>query len=298
MDERLTASWRGRLHGWVTGDRFLSSFDLSASRMDEYIRTIRGFRPTMMVAYPGPLEQFAIHCSEKRVKFDSLKAIVCSAETLWPYQRLSIEETFGVRVFNRYGSRELSHIAGECDAHNGLHISADRLLVEVVDDEGRPCPAGTMGRILVTDLDNYGMPLIRYEIGDRGELAEQQPCSCGRGLPQLQNVEGRSLDIVHTPSGQRVGGTFWTLLLRSRPGIRQFQVTQNKLDGIVINFVKDNEFEAEVLAYYTDRIREYCGRDFSVEFVERNSIDVTGSGKRRLILSNLTEDKLEKSSAT
>ena len=288
IDQKKAAELRGRLHGWVTGDRFLSSFDLSASRMDQYIKSVLAFKPVLLVAYPGPLEQFAIHCRERGVRFPSFNAIVSSAETLWPHQREIIEEAFGVSIFNRYGSREVAHIASECEAHDGLHVSVDRLLVEVVDEKGHPCPRGEVGRILVTDLDNFGMPLIRYEIGDRGALAEQRPCNCGRGLPRLDKVEGRTLDIVRTPDGHRIGGTFWTLLLRSRPGFRQFQVIQNSLDGVVINFVRDAGLDRAVLDYFTKRIQEHCGRDFKVDFVEQPSIDLTGSGKLRLIVSNLT----------
>lgn len=296
MDEKLGAGLRGRLHGWVTGDRFLSSFVLSESKMDEYVRIIRQFQPVLLIAYPGPLEQFAIHCRERRVAFESLKAIVSSAETLWPYQRDIIEKTFNVKIYNRYGSREVSQVASECDAHNGLHISTDRVLVEVVDDDGQSCPKGQTGRILVTDLDNFGMPLIRYEIGDRGTLAEDEDCSCGRGFPKLQAIEGRTMDIVRTPDGRRMGGTFWTLMLKRRPGIRQFQIIQDSLDGIVIDFVRDDEFESEVLEYYVNQIQDYCGRDFGVVFVEKKSIDVTGSGKRRLILSDLPKEAIDKGS--
>jgi len=287
MDQKRSAELRGRLHGLVSGNLFLSSYDLSTSRMDEYIERIKSFKPRQLFAYPGPLEQFAIHCSERGVVFPSIKGIVCSAETLWPHQREIIEDAFGIKVLDQYGCREFSQIATECEAHNGLHISVDRLLVEVVDAEGRPCPPGEVGRILVTDLDNYGMPFIRYEIGDLGALAEERPCSCGRGLPKLEKVEGRTLDIIHTPDGRRIGGTFWTLLLRSRRGLKQFQVIQDELEGVVINFVRDSVFDDTALDYFTTSIKNYCGHDFNVEFVEQDAIGLTGSGKQRIIVSRL-----------
>jgi phenylacetate-CoA ligase len=289
MDQKKASELRGELHARVTGNRFLSSFDLSASKMDQYIKSMLAFRPVLLIGYPGPLEQFAIHCGERGVTFPSLKAIVSSAETLWAHQREIVEEAFSVRVFDRYGSREVAHIAGECQAHDGLHISADRMIVEVVDDGGQPCPRGEIGEILVTDLDNFGMPLIRYAIGDRGALAEQRPCSCGRGLPRLEKVEGRTLDVVRTPDGHRIGGTFWTLLLRSRPGFRQFQVIQDSLEGVAIHFVPEAGFDRDVQDYYTKRIQEYCGRNFKVDFVEVPSIDLTASGKMRLIVSKLAD---------
>jgi phenylacetate-CoA ligase len=287
IDERLARGLGGRLHGWVTGDRFLSSFDLSQSKMDEYIREILRFRPVLLVAYPGPLEQMALHCRERGVSFPSLKAIISSAETLWPYQRETIEDAFRVKIFDRYGSREVGHIGSECEAHNGLHINVDRLLLEVVDEAGRPAKPGEVGRLLITDLENFGMPLIRYDIGDRGGWAESTQCPCGRGLPRLQKLEGRTMDIVRAPNGRQLGGTFWTLLLKSRPGLWQIQVIQEELSGIIINFVPDADFEPSVLEHFRDRIQEYCGSNFDVTFVEKKSIDLTGSGKRRLIVSEI-----------
>jgi phenylacetate-CoA ligase len=285
IDASVAQSMRGRLHGWVTGSRFLSSFDLSEKTMDSYVRTIRDYKPALLISYPGPLEQFAIHCRDRGVGFPSIKAIVSSAETLWPHQRETVEAVFGVKIFNRYGAREFGQIGSECEVHNGLHVSADRLLLEIVDDEYRQCPVGKSGKILITDLDNYGMPMIRYEIGDSGVVPTDVTCDCGRGLPLIETVEGRTLDVVRTPNGRRVGGTFWTLLLRSRPGFRQFQVVQKSRDKVEIWFIRNNDFDASVLDYFTDVILEQCGRDFRVEFVETESIDLTGSGKQRIVIS-------------
>jgi phenylacetate-CoA ligase len=287
---RREAGFKGKLHRLMSGNRFLSSFDLSPAKMDEYLETIREFKAALIVAYSGPLEELAAHCA-RGTKFPHLKAIISSAETLWPHQRQIIESAFGVEVFNRYGSRELGHVAGECEEHDGLHISVDRFLVEVVDNEGRPCAPGEVGRILVTDLDNYGMPLIRYDIGDRGAMSTKESCACGRFLPMLRNIEGRTLDIVRTPGGRGIGGTFWTLLLRSRPGFRQFQVVQERLDGVTVRFIADPDFDRGILEYFTARIKDHCGSDFNVDFVRTESIDLTGSGKRRLIVSRLKSDR-------
>lgn len=297
IDEKLTVSLRGKLHGWVTGNKFLSSFDLSTRRMDEFIKAIQTFRPTLLVAYPGPLAEFAMHCRERRVTFPTLKAIVSSAESLWDHQREAIEDAFTVKVFDRYGSREVGQIASECEAHDGLHISTDRVLIEVVDDEAKSCGPGEEGRILVTDLDNYGMPLIRYDIGDRGVLAEDLVCSCGRGLPKIQTIEGRTLDVVRTSDGRSIGGTFWTLLLRSRDGFSHFQVIQHTVHGVDINYVKGANFDDDALSYFTEKIREHCGDDFGVSFEEKKSIGLTGSGKRRIIISHILSGDNNRGSA-
>lgn len=289
IDQKRRAALQGKVREWLTGDLFLNSFSQTHALMDDYVTKIRRVRPDLIVGYAGSLEQFAIHCSDRGVSFTSIKGVISSAETLWPHQRKIVEKVFGAKVFNRYGCREIGHISGECEAHDGLHVNADRLVLEVIDEAGRQCARNEPGRILVTDLDNFGMPLIRYEIGDQGSLSPADECVCGRGLPKLTQIEGRSLEIIRTPDGRRIGGTFWTILLKSRPGLRQVQVIQNELNRVLIHFVRDDDFSREVLDYFKSRIQEHCGQSFGVEFVEKESIDVTGSGKRRLIVSNLDD---------
>ena len=285
IDEQRHGNLRARIHGWMTGSRLLSSYDLSRDMMDRYIDEIYDFEPVLLVSYAGPLEQLAIHCLERGVCFASLKGIITSAEKLWPHQRATIEEAFGLPIFDRYGSREFGIIAQECDARNGLHIFVDRIYLELVNNDGQPCAPGESGRILLTDLDNYGSPMIRYEIGDRATWSSSSACPCGRGLPLLEQIDGRTLEVVSTPTGNRIGGTFWTLLFRSRPGIRQFQVIQEQLEGVQIYFVPDTVFDPECLDYFRRKIIEKSGDGFSVEFVEVDRIDLTESGKKKLVVS-------------
>jgi phenylacetate-CoA ligase len=290
MDEERTHGLRGRLHAWISGGRFLSSYDLSPDKMDEYIEKIHKFRPALLVSYPGPLEEFAKHCRKREEHFESLRAIITSAETLWPPQRRLIESIMRVPIHNRYGSREFGDIAQECQAHAGLHVNSDRVFIEILHENGDPCGAGQAGEICVTDLDNYGMPLIRYRIGDFGTWSSRGSCPCGRPFPLLESVEGRSMDVVRTPIGSSVGGTFWTLLLRSRPGIRQFQVVQESLAGIRIDYMPEEEplhLDNATLEYFSQRIRERCGPDFQIEFRHVPAIDLTASGKRRLVISKV-----------
>lgn len=287
MDLKQSELLRMKLRSKLARGQSLSSFELSPPKMDEYIEVINKIRPTLFVAYPGPIEQFAIHCKDREVSFPSIKGVVSSAETLWPHQREIIEDAFGIKVFDRYGSREVGQIASECQTHNGLHISADRIFLEILDEDGQPCPSGTAGRIVVTDLDNFGMPLIRYEIGDRGIISETTECSCGRGLPLLQRVEGRTMDMIATPDGRKLGGTFWTLLLRTRPGFRKIQVVQDELSGVTINYVPDDNFQNDVLDYFGDKIKQHCGSEFIVRFCEQESIELTVSGKQRIVVSKL-----------
>ena len=115
---------------------------------------------------------------------------------LYDFQRRNIEKSFKTPVFNRYGCREVGHIASECPAHKGMHYDADRLIIEIVDDEGNTCPPNTVGNIVITDLNNYVFPLIRYKIGDMGSLSDDTNCECGCTFPKIRKIEGRSFDII------------------------------------------------------------------------------------------------------
>jgi len=277
---------RGRLHALVTRYSVLSSFDLTPARMDAYLAQIRRLRPRLLLAYPSALEVFARHCAERGER-DVLigAAIVTSAESLWDYQRALFADTFGVPVFNRYGCREVGPIAHECEAHRHLHVSADRLLLEIVDADGAPCPPGQWGELLITDLENLAMPFIRYQIGDRAAWAPSETCACGRGLPMLLGVEGRSMDVIRSPAGGVVGGTFWTVLLRSRPGLRQFQVVQEADGAITVRYVPDESFTPGVLDYFTTRVRETLGDSMAVRYDRVEKIRLSASGKLRLVES-------------
>jgi phenylacetate-CoA ligase len=288
IDESRVRKLRGRIHSMITNHRLLSAYELRPQRMDEYMKVIHNFQPVLMVSYPSVLETFSGHCRSRQASFDCFKAIITSAETLYPFQRELFETEFGVKVFNRYGCREVGDIAQECEAHQGLHVNLDRVLVEIIDEQGTPCKPGQSGELFVTDLDNYGMPFIRYQIGDRATWAVDQKCVCGRSFPLLAEIEGRSMDVVKSPSGNSLGGTFWTILLRARPGIEQFQVEQEHVEGVTIVFVPGVGFEESSLDYFRDKIKEKCGTNFVVKFKGVSSIENTSSGKRRLVISKCT----------
>jgi len=176
---------------------------------------------------------FARYLDQRGLKAYRPCSIVTSAEGLEPDERALVERVFGCPVFNRYGCREVSVLASECPAHTGLHVMAEGLLVEIETPQG-PAGPGEMGSILITDLLNDGMPLVRYRIGDLGSWAPGE-CPCGRGLPTLERIWGRAYDFVGTPDGRRYHGEFFMYLFedlrRANAGVQGFQVTQ---DGDVL----------------------------------------------------------------
>lgn len=167
----------------------------------------------------------------------------------------------------------------QCPLHEHLHVQAENVLLEVLDESGQPCPQGVIGRIVVTALHNFATPLIRYDIGDRGELGP--PCPCGRGLPVLTKVVGRSRDMVILPTG----GRHWPLLgvyeFRTVAQIRQYQIVQESLTTLRARLVVDSPLTPSQEQSLAEIIGRAIGYPFSVVFEYPTSIARTPGGKFR-----------------
>jgi phenylacetate-CoA ligase len=288
IDSARASRLRGRVHSWFARTRLLSAYNLSRQELGKCLRTIASYRPRLITAYPSVLEELAREYVRGGYEPLGVPAFLTSAETLYPHQRKLFEETFEAPVFNRYGGREVGDIAQECSLHDGLHINSDRVLVEIVREDLTPCEPGELGNVLVTDLDNFGMPFIRYAVGDRAAFAPADaPCRCGRGLPRLSVVEGRAFDIVRFPNGGAVGGTYWTILMKTRPGIDRFQVVQQQLDEITVRYVADAPLPRETADFLRREIARRAGNDFRVKFDRVTEISSGAGGKQRIVLSEI-----------
>jgi phenylacetate-CoA ligase len=269
----------------------LSTYQLSDENMRSYADRLFSFKPELLVSYPSPLTAFCDYLIKNNCRIPPVQYIVTSAEQLFDWQRTKIESTFKCRVMNRYGSREFGDIAHEFPNASGLNVHSFRVYVEILDDKNQRVRKGERGRIHITDLDNYGMPFIRYQIEDDGIWDSDEHAGGHYGMPVFEAVVGRSFDVVEAPNGNRLGGTYWTILLRARPGIKQFQVWQKSEDKIVINFVPDDDVNGELpessRRYFLKQIQEKCGDDLMVNFNRVGSIEQTMAGKTRLVISDL-----------
>ena len=281
----------GRAHALITRDMLLSACAMRDSDMADYAARLTRFRPRLLTGYPSVLVEFGNYCAERSIRFESLSAVLCSAEALYLDQRAIIEDRLGVPVFNRYGSREVGDIAQEAPGVEGLLVNADRIHVEIVDEAGSHCAPGVVGHILVTDLSNFGMPLIRYAIGDLAAWGAG-PKGVSLPYPVLSCIEGRSLDVVRTPSGNRIGGTFWTMLLREKPGIAKFQVVQENEQGVRIRYVQDPNVADTDLAFFAGRIRENAGAEFGIRFERVDEILAEPTGKYRVVVGLDNRDRV------
>lgn len=173
----------------------------SEELLERYYRTMCSFRPEYLKVFPNALDRFADYLRAKGSAAPPVKAIFATGETLHEYHREKFREVFGAPTFNMYGSREVGNTACECEAHEGLHVAMETSFVETVVG-GQPAPEGVEGEILITDLTNYGFPLIRYAIEDHGGWSPGM-CSCGRSLPRMSHGVGRLCDQYVMPDGSR-----------------------------------------------------------------------------------------------
>ena len=247
---------------------------------------LKTYRPKCLLGYANALVVFALMLKEKNIAAYSPQSIVSSAEMLPPENRKILEDMFGCKVFNRYGSRETSVIASECDRHEGMHLMAEGFHVELIVD-GRHAQPGEMGEVLITDLLNLPMPFVRYRIGDTARWCNT-PCSCGRGLPMLAELTGRVTDFLVTDTGSLCSGASLTaLVVAHRPTLKQIQIYQERRGEIVFRIAsgRDNPVPDDDLDYIREKSALYLGKGTKVEFEFVDEIPKTASGKSLFSIS-------------
>lgn len=286
QDTKVPSKLKDRIRNWVQERRLiLDASALSEAAMADFARELIRYRPTVLQAYSNTLGLFARYIQAQKIEGVRPQGIICSAEVLTEDNRRLIEETFGCSVYNRYGCREFAVIASECEAHQGLHINVENLLVEAVNN-GRSC-IDEDGEIVITDLRNLAMPMIRYRIRDVGQV-KRASCTCGRGLPLMQLAGGRVTDFLVATNGNKVSGiVIATYVITNLPGIRQIQFVQNEIGSLTINLVKAPDWTATTMTELMARIRRYLGDDIRLKTEFKDQIPLERSGKYRFSISTL-----------
>lgn len=262
--------------------RVVNVFTMRDDDMARYADAIDEFRPQVVVAYVAAAVRVARWLLETGRKVHRPRSVICAAEPLAPHERDLIERGFGCPVYNTYGCREVMLVASQCSAREGLHVNADHLCVEL----GEPLPGGGGKRpVLVTDLHNYGMPLLRYENGDLA-TPSTAACTCGRGLPMLASIDGRTMDALRDSAGHFVG-EYLEHLVFNTPGIRRFQAVQERLDVIEVSYVAAEGFDEASLQDIALAMREAFGDTVRLDFRRTSEIPLTPTGKLRVAVSRL-----------
>jgi phenylacetate-CoA ligase len=273
---RWNAPWRQLL---------LSSFHLHEKNLPLYLDAMRARRCQFLDAYPSTAYILARHLVESGTTFP-LRAVVCSSETLLPVQRAAIEQAFGCRVFDVFSQAERVLFAMECEKHDGLHVQPEFGVHEIVDDDGEALPEGRFGRIVATGLQNYGMPLIRYDVGDVS-AAMGGPCGCGRTLPRMAAVTTKAEDIVVTPEGRFISSSTLTHPFKPMVRIEKSQIVQETPDRVTVRIVRRPGYTDDDTRQLVTALGERLGPSVAIDVQFMEDIPRGPSGKFRWVVSKV-----------
>ena len=247
--------------------------------IDLQLAWLAGHNPDYLLTYPSNLAALLEACPDRASTMPNLREVRTISETLSPELRARCREDWQVKVTDTYSSQEAGYIALQCpEQPQHYHLQSESLLVEVLDDQGAPCSPGEIGRVVLTALNNYATPLIRYEIRDYAE-AGPESCSCGRGLALLNRVVGRRRNMLVLPSGEKCWPITGFPRYREVAPIRQFQFIQHSLEEVEMKLVCDRPLAAEDERRLTEIIRAGLGYPFAIRFTPMALIPQAPSGK-------------------
>ena len=266
---------------------YLDTMDINEHSVRRFVADWRRERPSMLFGHAHSIYILATCLRRMGVEDVRPIGIVTTSMMLLEPERQVIEAVFGCRATNRYGCEEVGLIACECEQHAGLHLNVDHLIVEFLRDDGTEAEPGEEANIVVTDLINRGMPLIRYRVEDRGVRGDRK-CACGRGLPLMERIVGRQADFLKRPDGSMVAGvSLVERTLTAIPGIEQMQLVQDSLSLLQVNVVKEKGYTPESEMRLIRELNHIFGDSVTVKIQHVAELDKTGRGKYRFAICNV-----------
>jgi len=254
---------------------------------DVVINAFKGKPHRFFGGYASGLYEYANLAKEAGVDHVRFTSVISWGDKMFPHYRRTIEEVFHTKVFETYGCTEGVVISAACE-HGTQHMLSPHVYLELVDADGNEVAPGEQGFVLITRLDGYTMPLIRYYLGDIAVRKKADfVCPCGRNFPMLEKIIGRDTDIVVTPAAKKLIVHFFTGIFEHVPEIRQFRVIQHALDNIEIEVIPAEGYSDAIAAKVTERIYELATERFPLRFTIVDKIAPTASGKPQIIMSKL-----------
>jgi phenylacetate-CoA ligase len=281
-----------KIHNYTLRIIKLNAFDLTPEKMDDYIKILKTFKPKRINSYASAIFTLSLYLEKRGIEDIKPEAILTTSDMLFDYKRKTIERVFSCEVFDYYSGRDISLQAAECSEHAGYHLSIENAVVEFIKGNEH-VTSGETGKIIITDLCNYAMPFIRYEIGDLGVPSDEN-CPCGRKLPIMKSLKGRILDTIITPEGKMLDGMFWIAIFPDYQikGIEEFQIIQKRIDKLLIKIVKGRNFCDTDLNLYLNIIKKNVGDQMNIEVQFVNKIEPSISGKHRPVISEIQNGHL------
>jgi phenylacetate-CoA ligase len=274
---------------WPTRRLWLDASSMDIRSVENFVRRFNALKPPLLYGYGGAVRHVAQFVEENGLDVHSPQVVWVTSSPVSAVERSLMERVFRSQVYDQYGSGEMSWIAAECREHSGLHIFSDARYVEFLDDENKPCPAGKEGRIVVTNLEDYVFPIIRYEIEDRGKRIGVS-CNCGVNLPLMAPVRGRIADSLPLPDGSAISGEYLTTIFDEYPmAVRAYQVYQHADYSITVKVVPNQEYAdstsvvEKIRAALSEKVRNQV--PVNTQLVSEILSD---QGKTRFVISEIT----------
>ena len=270
-------------------DRVISfdPHDITEEYMHSFLADFNHYKPEMIKCFPNALTPFVHYVKSHDLEVASVKAISCTGETLYKQQKKMFEETFNAEVFEKVGTRESGVFACECRQHNGLHIFTEGVYLELIKPDGSPAREGEMGKVVITDLFNKAMPLIRYEIGDMAVSDGDNICECGSSLPLLRSYLGRTRDIIIDSDGNPRPGYLFVEIIKNLNLNAQIQVYQPEKGSVLIRIVRksSDDINTDILL---SQFEEILGDKITVSIEYVDEIPRDPSGKYSYVKSDVS----------
>lgn len=279
--------WKEQLKDYILNRIRISAFDISQSSCLKQYNRIKKYKPAYFYGYTTAIYGFCIFMKKLGIDLNSLnlKAVICTAEKMYPHHRELFAEMFDCPVVDEYGSSETGILSFQCKKGN-MHLMSDHLCIEFLDENNTQVKAGELGRIVVTDLSSYAMPLIRYDIGDMGKPSDKQ-CSCGVNLPLMEIVEGRKEDFIRTKEGKLVHAAYLCYTLKDDT-VNEFKMYQEDVDKLLVQIVRSPAFTFDTEKILESKLRTALGDNIIISFEYLDRIPREISGKLRYFVSHIS----------
>ncbi|MFC1926563.1 phenylacetate--CoA ligase family protein [Chloroflexota bacterium] len=275
-----TLSIKERVTNFLYNRTFLNAYRMDEDRLKGFVTTINRTKPVSMWVYVESIDLLAKFIEANGLKVYSPECIITTAGTLFPEIRERVEAVFQCPVYNQYGSREVGPVAVECKHKQGLHCFPWSQKPELIGE-------GEFKDIIVTDLTNYSMPLIRYETGDIGEGVGSEICKCGRPTLTFKDIKGRITDLFVDKKGTAIYGAYFRHALFEIDWVKKYQIVQKDYDHILYRIVKSGDIREGDLEKITDTVKTIMGGDCKVEFEFVDEIEPSKSGKYLYTISEI-----------
>ncbi len=285
-----SVAWQGRTRPpfWsfdiFNNHLYFSSYHISEFNFKSYIKKLEEFDPLLITGYPSSIYLLALAYKRHGTKKLCLKGIYTSSETLLDFQRQTIETIFQVKVFNYYGTSEMSCKIIECEKGE-LHLKPEYNYVEILNSENQYCKPGEYGRIISTHFNNIAFPLIRYDVGDNVAISKNQNPKCGRSGLIIDSIDGRKEDSIITPEGHIVGRL--SILLRDSVNVIEAQIEQSSIEEVVIRIIRGSSYSKKDEVKILKSARTRLGNSIRISFDYVDEIPRASNGKFRFIVSRI-----------